>query len=223
MTAAQTAIVELISSKEFKKCIAKIEPAHLQDELTSEVYLALLETAPDKIEGMAERNELKFYAARIIHNMACSNTSPFYKKFRDIRVTTYNEALNDGYGVNESKELNPRNEYYEDVYYSKINIDNLFDENEIRDRKKLELLAFSLIDQLYWYDAQILKLYLYYGDYRTTAINTRIPFPSIYCTVQKAAKELKALVDAREIPTDLEIGELLNKIESILQVDNITD
>lgn len=216
---ANIAIIELIESKEFKQCISKVKPEYLQADLTSEVYLALLETAPEKITALQGRNELRFYAARIIFNMAFSNTSPFYKKYRGF-VMDYKESYKDYYDDegNLADPTGPLEQYYDRI--NQINLEELFDESESKDRKKLELLAFSLIDNLYWYDAQILKLYLYYGDYRRTAQETRIPFTSIYCTVQKAAKEIKELLKGREIPNDNEVAQLLNKIESVLQIDS---
>lgn len=215
---ANTAIVELIQSKEFKQCIGKIEPAYLQEDLASEVYLALLETEPNKIIELHNRNELRYYAVRIIFNMACSNTSPFYKKFRKHSNAGYTELYNDGStGLRIDDDIEKETRSCVE-YYSKINLDDLFDECEIKDRKKLELLAFSLIDKLYWYDAEILKLYLLHGNYRAIAEEVRIPFTSIFCTVKKAVQELKEKIAKSEVPTDAQINDMLKKIETLLKV-----
>lgn len=203
---ANAAITLLIQSKEFKQCISKVNPAHLQDDLASEVYLALVETNPALIIGLQSRNELRFYAVRIIWNMASSNTSPFYHKFRRTNIASYNEEYNGDYS-----------EVITD--FPEINTDTLFDECKLKDRKKLELLAFSLIEGLYWYDAMILKLYLVYGDYRSVAKETRIPFTSIYCTAQKAIKEIKEKLAKYDVPKDEEINELIANIERSLKVD----
>jgi len=45
--------------------------------------------------------------------------------------------------------------------------------------------AIAEIENLYWYDREILKLYAEYGTYRAVEEATGIPFESIYKTVQK--------------------------------------
>jgi hypothetical protein len=54
----------------------------LQDDLRQELAMALLTMECDKIMEIYESNALLPYSLNIIKNMAFSNTSPFYKKFR---------------------------------------------------------------------------------------------------------------------------------------------
>lgn len=47
------------------------------------------------------------------------------------------------------------------------------------------------VNELYWYDRQVLQLYIKLGNYRAVEKETGIPFSSIYKTVQKAIKQIK--------------------------------
>ena len=77
-------IAEFSYSKDFCNCIAKMQPEHLRDDLKSEVLLALLEKEDTLIKDLHQKKQLHFYAARIIINMTCSSTSPFFKKYRQV-------------------------------------------------------------------------------------------------------------------------------------------
>src|SRR6478736_1669941 len=77
---ANAIIVKLMQSTELDNCIKKVDP-HLQDDLKAELALALLETDPEKIVLLFNRDSLRFYAVRIIINMT-STTGSFYKKHR---------------------------------------------------------------------------------------------------------------------------------------------
>lgn len=71
-----------------------------------------------------------------------------------------------------------------------------FDEDQ-QERMDYELLCDNVneaLGGLYWYDKQILQLYIKLGTYRAVAKETHIPFPSIYKTVQKAIKQIKEKV-----------------------------
>lgn len=52
------------------------------DDLVQEVYLILLEYDQDKLKQIYEKGEINYWLTRIIMNQYCSNTSPFYKKYR---------------------------------------------------------------------------------------------------------------------------------------------
>ena len=79
-------ITEFYRRKEFNDCINKQEPEHLRDDLRAEVMLILLETSEEKIKALHEKDELKYYAVRIILNLIQSKTSSFFKKYRQSLV-----------------------------------------------------------------------------------------------------------------------------------------
>lgn len=52
------------------------------DDLVQEVYLIMLEYDREKLKQIYEKGEINYWLTRIIMNQYCSNTSPFYKKYR---------------------------------------------------------------------------------------------------------------------------------------------
>lgn len=170
---------ELFTSKDFNQCIRKMKPESLQDELKAEVALILCEKPEDLIIGLADRKELRFYTVRIILNLIQSNTSPFYKKFRDTETLLFDDlpigtTSNTGFNQNKNHKI-------------------FIEDNGYDDRKDN---AISEIDNLYWYDREILKLYAEHGTYRKVEEITGIPFESIYKTIQKNCKIIRARLQA---------------------------
>ena len=158
-------IEELYRSKEFGDCIGKMEPDHLRDDLRSEVVLILLETPEEKIKQMHERKELKFYTVRIILNLIQSKTSGFYKQYRQ-----------------QLAELHDRFAY------------EFTDLEEREQREEVEDKALGEVDNLYWYNKEMVRLYLQHGNYRAIEKVTRIPYSSAYKTIQKSFQEIKQKV-----------------------------
>jgi hypothetical protein len=175
-------IAELFVSDDFNKCIRKMEPANLRDDLKAEVALILCEKDADLIIGLHERKELTYYTVRIIINMIQSKTSPFYKKFRAISLMpissfyfhSSDEVDNDSIGT-----------VLQDIH-TIHDIPCGYDDRSDR--------AIEAIDDLYWYTKEILKLYGELGTYRAVEEATGIPFESIYKTVQKGCKEIRKRV-----------------------------
>lgn len=158
-------IEELYKSREFNDCIAKMEPEHLRDDLRSEVMLILLETDEQKLIAIHTAGALKFYTVRIIMNLIQSKTSKFYKQYR--------QQLN---------EINDRFAYEET------------DIQERATREEMEERAMQEIDNLYWYNSGIVKLYLKHGNYRAIEEDTGIPYSSAYKTIQKSFQEIREKV-----------------------------
>jgi hypothetical protein len=77
-------ITELYNSKDINEAIAKMQPIELQDELKQEVFLVLCEMDTDKLFMMYEQGYLKYFIVRTILNMAKSDRSNFYRKFRQV-------------------------------------------------------------------------------------------------------------------------------------------
>jgi len=143
-----------------------INKAHprLREDLKGELSLILLEIDPEKIVMLFRRHQLKFFVVRIILN-SLTRYSPLYKKYRNI----YNE-LNDNMCTND------------DDYYS------------ILHRKQLEETAVSEIENLEWYEREMVKLYLETGNYRDMQKKTHIPYVSCFNTVKDAVSKIKTKV-----------------------------
>jgi hypothetical protein len=76
-------IIEQVSrSSDYKKVLNNIYSGPHQDDLWQEVMLALLGQPAEKIEGLYQRNELKWFVVKIMMNMGRSKTSPFYLQIR---------------------------------------------------------------------------------------------------------------------------------------------
>lgn len=58
-----------------------VSPKYM-DDLVQEIYLILLEYNQTKLQEIYDKGQLNFFLTRIIKNQWCSNTSPFYKKYR---------------------------------------------------------------------------------------------------------------------------------------------
>ena len=76
-------LAEYWTLKEVNDAFAKMQPEELQYDLKAEVFLVLCEMNEDKLIGLYERNELKFYIVRIMLNMIKSDRSNFYKSYRN--------------------------------------------------------------------------------------------------------------------------------------------
>lgn len=101
----QEIISELYQSKDINDAIGKMNPYELQDDLKQEVFLVLCEMEEARLFQMYNDGYLKYFVVRTILNMAKSDRSTFYKKFREtfleIPVTyevpkeDYDESLNE--------------------------------------------------------------------------------------------------------------------------------
>ena len=58
-----------------------VSPKYM-DDLVQEIYLILLEYNQTKLQELYDNGQINFFLTRIIKNQWCSNTSPFYKKYR---------------------------------------------------------------------------------------------------------------------------------------------
>jgi hypothetical protein len=89
------------TSKEVNDAFDKMQPEELRYDLKAEVFLVLCEMNDDKLIGMYERNELKFYIVRIMLNMIKSDRSNFYKNYRN-----YTEFVDNNYVADEYDKAN---------------------------------------------------------------------------------------------------------------------
>jgi len=65
-----------------EELIGKIKPIEIQDDLRQELAIALYEYDCNKLIEMSNRNELIYFALRIVLNMAKGTSNDFYRKFR---------------------------------------------------------------------------------------------------------------------------------------------
>lgn len=171
-------VAELYQSKEFNDCIRRMEPEHLRDDLRSEVILILLETRAEKLLDIYQKGALKFYTVRIILNLIQSTRSDFYKRYRQ-----------------------PISEFTADLM-NKFSVDDEADAELVDEKEAVGRLLDQVIDEvdgLYWYNRQILELYMKHGNYRAIEKETRIPYSSAYKTVQHSFKQIKQKITSPRI------------------------
>jgi hypothetical protein len=85
------------TSKEVNDAFDKMHPEELRYDLKAEVFLVLCEMNDNKLEGLFERNELKFYIVRIMLNMIKSDRSTFYKNYRNYTEFVDQDFVSDDY------------------------------------------------------------------------------------------------------------------------------
>lgn len=138
-----------------------MEPDHLQEDLRQEVMVILLNKPPELICGLEARRELRWYVVRIILNMVKSKSSPFIKTYRRFTTDVIPEMP--------VKELNGR------VH-----------------RECMEQAVIRFINtELYWYDKEIVQMYMRLGSYRDIEKETGIPWESAYGTVRRVTDRIK--------------------------------
>ena len=76
-------ITKLWDSKEVNEAFEKMHPIELQYDLKAEVFLVLCEMDDEKLVGMYNRNELRFFIVRVMLNMIKSDRSTFWKQYRN--------------------------------------------------------------------------------------------------------------------------------------------
>jgi DNA-directed RNA polymerase specialized sigma subunit len=76
---------------EVNQAFAKMQPEELQYDLKVEVFMILLEMDDNKLFGLYERGEIRFYIVRTMLNMIKSDRSQFWKKYRNYTEYEDNE------------------------------------------------------------------------------------------------------------------------------------
>jgi DNA-directed RNA polymerase specialized sigma subunit len=76
---------------EVNQAFAKMQPEELQYDLKVEVFMVLLEMDNEKLFGLYERGEIRFYIVRTMLNMIKSDRSQFWKKYRNYTEYEDNE------------------------------------------------------------------------------------------------------------------------------------
>ena len=76
-------IEEFWLNDEVNQAFSKMQPEELQYDLKAEVFLVLLEMDNEKLIGLYDRKEIRFYIVRTMLNMIKSDRSQFWKKYRN--------------------------------------------------------------------------------------------------------------------------------------------
>jgi len=182
-------IGDLFISKDFNDLIGRIEPAHLRDDLKQEAICILLELPYERVEQLHSNGELSFYLVRCVFNMVTNKYHPFFKKFRDVNIE-YKEMLSESWfeAIDNSEDF-----YKPDGFAKRHDCDEseAFRDNERNQKEELEDYTLEQIESLYWYDRDLIKIYLQIGTYRGIQGLTGIPYQSCYKNIQKSLEILR--------------------------------
>lgn len=155
-------LTEYWNLKEVNDAFSKMQPEELQYDLKAEVFLVLCEMDEQKLIGMYERNELKFYIVRTMLNMIKSDRSSFFKNYRNHTEIDSNTI---------SKEMNKLHTEANDIVDKlEKNLDNLHWYN--KEILKLYALEFK-------------------KNAKELSRKTGIPYMSIVRTLHKTKTEMK--------------------------------
>lgn len=147
-----------------------IESKYAED-LVNDIALTIFEREDDKYEAMCERGELLWYIIRWIKICNFSKTTRFYYKYKK-----WQEHLTFEYPLNA---LGTMPDTYKEMNY----------------KEQLENVE-TLLEDLYWFDAEIFKVYyLHNHSINTLTDATGISRKTIQVSLQKAKDYIKANIE----------------------------
>jgi hypothetical protein len=76
-------LTEFYNSVEVNDAISKMHPVELQDDLKGELFLILAELPEEKLIGLYQAKQLRFYVVRVMLNLVRSTDKKFYAKYRN--------------------------------------------------------------------------------------------------------------------------------------------
>lgn len=148
------------------------------EELRQDVFLTICEYDKEKIIDMHQRKCLKFFIVRIGLNQFRSKNSKFYyQNFKNQRLS--DNIIDDELIENSDKIL------YSNMLYE-LQDDNAYNKIEA----KIQAVEKS-IDDLRFFECEVLKLYLQLGTYKNVSIKTGIPIRTIANGVKNAINNVK--------------------------------
>lgn len=147
--------------KELRDIAANFIPAKDLDDLVQEVFLQLLQMEPAKLADLIDKGDLHRYFNRMCKLNYYSKNSRYYYKYNKIReFITFVDR--------------PKPKQYDDILYTSED----------------SSLINTILDELYWYDRELFKLYVLGDDengkytYTRLSKKTGISRISIYYTIR---------------------------------------
>jgi len=148
------------------------------EELRQDVFLIICEYDEQKIIDMHNKKALKFFIVRIALNQYRSKNSKFY--YQNIKNVNLGIAL-----ANEDMI-----ESADAILYSNVIYDTQ-DEPEWEIKEKRMVRVEDSLENLRFFEREILKLYLQLGTYKNVAKDTGIPIRTIANAVKNSIANIK--------------------------------
>ena len=153
------------------------------NEVVQELMLYFLQMNPDTLKSIYEKDGKKgilSYGAVVLRRSFTSPRSPYYYKYKKYytNLDSYSSTI-----TYEVKSINEKNLY------------NIPNPEEYKQWQKLEQIDKAL-DNFYWYDRDVFKLYYYEGNTLSgLAKKTGISRNSLFSTIDKVREQLKEILD----------------------------
>jgi DNA-directed RNA polymerase specialized sigma24 family protein len=154
----------LFTSEEIAEVLRKIQPSYIRDDVRQAAFLVLYEKDEVFIMDLHSRGKLRQYVAKTIYNTAHFSESGFNRANR--RATEIPTE----------------------------NFSCVADEEPDYDYEALVEACPIKLEAIYWYNRDLLKLYVKLGSYRKVAEETGIPCRSVYDAVKQAKADMKKLL-----------------------------
>lgn len=183
---ASSLLTEIYQSKEIGEVIGKIEPEHMRDDLKQHVFLTLLEKEESFILELHGKGKLKNYIVKVICQMVHFTGDKFHRINRRSTENLVDFSIIDETGQ-ETGGMSHK------AIYDQMLGSYREDQNEIN-LAKLEQACSEEIENVYWYNAELLKRYIALGNYRAVAKETGIPVKSVYNAIKAAKDQIKQRV-----------------------------
>ncbi|QDP48014.1 MAG: hypothetical protein Tp1124DCM108671_49 [Prokaryotic dsDNA virus sp.] len=155
------------------------------DNAVQELMLYFLQMNKQTLKDIYNKDGKKGlikYGAVVLRRSLTSVRSPFYYKYNK-----YYTRINSIYGSNST---------IDNKSIHKYKLENIPQEIEKQNYKKLELIDKELDKLEYWYDRELFKLYYYEGNtLDSLAEKTGISRNSVFTTIDKVRKELKKILN----------------------------
>ena len=154
------------------------------EEAVQELMLYFMQMNPVILEDIYNKDGQKGlirYGAVVLRRSFTSPRSPYYYKYKKYYTNLDLQASNITYDITESN--NEKNLY------------NISNPEEYKQWQKLEQIDKAL-ENVYWYDRDVFKLYYYEGNTLTgLAKKTGISRNSLFTTIDKVREYLKEVLD----------------------------
>ena len=157
------------------------------EEACSELMLYFLQMNPTVLKDIYNKDGQKGlirYGAVVLRRSFTSPRSPYFYKYKKYYTNLDAQASSITYDITETGETSNEKHLY-----------NIPNPEEYQQWQKLEQIDKAL-ENVYWYDRDVFKLYYYEGNTLTgLAKKTGISRNSLFTTIDKVREQLKELLD----------------------------
>jgi len=157
------------------------------EECVQECLMYFLQMNPQVLKDIYNKDGQKGlirYGAVVLRRSFTSVRSPYYYKYKKYYTNLDAQASSITYDITETGEMSNEKHLY-----------NIPNPEEYQQWQKLELIDKAL-EEIYWYDASVFRLYYYEGNTLTgLAKKTGISRNSLFTTIDKVREYLKEKLD----------------------------